>query len=345
MPSSRATMAAWQVRPPLSVMIAGSDLHDRLPIRTGGRRDQNLARLEGCEVARGRNAARTSRRDFFPYRPTGDDDGPVPFEIVGLVDIRRALRGHRLGPRLNDVELPVGAVLGPFDVHRHGGAGMLRIMGFDPHRKVGKAQHLRIGNAEFPPLGIGHVPGERRMATAALAVNHAYLLAAEPAPQHAAKSLAQRRLVNVELVRIDLTLDDGFAEAVTAGDEDHVAKSGFGIEREDDAAGADIRANHFHHGDGESDLEVIEAVVDAVGDRAIGENGGKAASAGFKQILRAAHNEESFHAAPQNSRSADPLPSRNFARRQRRRPRPPVQAADTLPRSVRGEAPYPSPCR
>ena len=146
----------------------------------------------------------------------------------------------------------------------------------------------------FRRSALGTFRVQRRMAAAALAVNHAYLLGAEPAAQHAAKPLVQGRLVNVELVGIDLALDDGFAETVTAGDEDHVAKSRFGIEREDDAAGREIRANHFHHGDGESDLEVIEAVVDAVGNRAIGENGGKAAPAGLEQILRAAHIEEAF---------------------------------------------------
>ena len=123
-------------------------------------------------------------------------------------------------------------------------------------------------------------------AAAALAVDHANLLATEPPPQDAAKSLLQGRLVNVELVRIDLALDDGFAEAVTARDENHIAKPGFGIEREDDATGADIRTDHFHHGDGEGDLEVVETLVEAVGNRAIGEDRGKAAPAGLEQVFR-----------------------------------------------------------
>ena len=108
--------------------------------------------------------------------------------------------------------------------------------------------------------------------------------------------------MNVELVGIDLSLDDGFAETVTARDENHIAKSRFGIEREDDAAGGEIRADHFHHGDGEGDFEVIEAVVDAVGNRAIGENRGKAAPAGFEQILRATHVEEAFMLARKTRR-------------------------------------------
>ena len=171
---------------------------------------------------------------------------------------------------------------------------MLRIMRLDPHREVGQTEHLRVGNAEFPPLGFGHVPGQRRMAAAPLAVDHSYLLGPEPAAQHTAEALRERRLVNVELVGIDLALDDGFAEAVTAGDEDHVAESEFGVEREDDAAGSNVRAHHLHHGDRKEDLEVIEPVVDAVGDRAVGENRGKAAPAGLEQVLRPPHIEEAF---------------------------------------------------
>ena len=104
-------------------------------------------------------------------------------------------------------------------------ARFFRIVLLDPHRNFRKAQHLRIGNAELPPLGARHGANSRRTAAAALAVSHAYLLAAEPAAQHAAKPLLQRRLVNIELVRIDLSLDDGFAKTITARDKNHVAKS------------------------------------------------------------------------------------------------------------------------
>src|SRR6266542_5431925 len=47
---------------------AGRDLHDRLPIRAGGRCHQDLARLEGCEIARGRNAACAPGYDLLSYR-------------------------------------------------------------------------------------------------------------------------------------------------------------------------------------------------------------------------------------------------------------------------------------
>ncbi len=91
-------------------------------------------------------------------------------------------------------------------------------------------------------LGIGAF-GQRRVAAAvAVGIDHAHLLAAERAAQHGAMALPEGRLVDVELVRIDRALHDVLAEPVDAGDEHHVAKAGFGIEREDDAAGARCRS-------------------------------------------------------------------------------------------------------
>ncbi len=164
----------------------------------------------------------------------------------------------------------------------------------DPNGCFGKEQDLGIGNAELMLLRDRHGPNEGSVAAAALAVDHADLLLAETAPQHAAKALRQGRLVDVELVGIDTALDDGLAKAVTPRHEDHVRKSRFRVEREHHSAGRKIGPDHLHHGDGQGDLEVIKAVVDPVGDRAIGENGGKAAPAGLEQILRATYIEEAL---------------------------------------------------
>ena len=46
----------------------------------------------------------------------------------------------------------------------------------------------------------------------------------------------ERRLVDIELVGIDLALHDVLAEAIGAGDEHDVAEAGLGIQREDHAA-------------------------------------------------------------------------------------------------------------
>jgi hypothetical protein len=102
------------------------------------------------------------------------------------------------------------------------------------------------------------------------------LLLAERAAQHRAKALPKGRLVDVELVGIDLALDDVLAEAIGAGDEHHVAEAGFGVEREDHAAAARSERTIFITPTDSADLEVIEAVVDPIDDRAIGEHRGEA---------------------------------------------------------------------
>ena len=100
--------------------------------------------------------------------------------------------------------------------------------------------------------------------------------------------------MDIELVRVDLALHDVLAEPVGAGDEHDVAKAGFGVEREDHAARREIGAHHLHHADRQRDLEMVEAVVDAVDDRAIGEERGEAAPAGFEQLGFAAHVEKAL---------------------------------------------------
>ena len=71
-------------------------------------------------------------------------------------------------------------------------------------------------------------------------------------------------------------------------------KPEFGVEREDHAARREIRADHLHHADRQRDLEVVEAVVDAIDDGAVGEDRGKAAPAGLEQIGLAAHIQKAL---------------------------------------------------
>jgi hypothetical protein len=129
---------------------------------------------------------------------------------------------------------------------------------------------------------------------AAAGVDHAQLLAAERAAENGAIAGAERRLVHVELVGIDRALHDVFAEPVDPGDEHHVAETRLGVQREHDAARGAVGPRHLHHADGEADLEVIEAVVDAIGDRAVGEDRGEAAAASVEQCIRTAHVEKTF---------------------------------------------------
>ena len=120
------------------------------------------------------------------------------------------------------------------------------------------------------------------------------LLLPQRAAQHRAMTLPEGRLVDVELVGIDLALHDILAEAVGAGDEHHVAEAGLGVEREDDAARGQVGAHHLHHADRQADLEMVEAVVDAIDDGAVGEQRGEAAPAGLEHVVGAADVQKAF---------------------------------------------------
>ena len=142
------------------------------------------------------------------------------------------------------------------------------------------------------------------------------MLAAERAAQDRAVTLAEGRLVDVELVRIDLALDDVLAKAPGAGDENHVAEPGFGIEREDDAARGEIGADHLHDADRQRHLEMVEAVVDAIDDGPVGEDRGKAAPAGLDHVGFAAHVQETL-VLPGKARGRQIFGGRRTAHRDR----------------------------
>ena len=128
----------------------------------------------------------------------------------------------------------------------------------------------------------------------ATGVDHAHVLATQSPAQDGTVSLAKRRLVDVEFVGIDGALDDVFAQSVDARDEDHIAKTGFRIQRECDAAGGPVGSDHLHHADRKRDLEMVEPIVGAIGNCAVRENGSKAAPTGVEQIFHAVNVEETF---------------------------------------------------
>ena len=76
-------------------------------------------------------------------------------------------------------------------------------------------------------------------------------------------------LVDVELVGIDGALHHRLAQAIGRGDEHHLVEAGLGVEREHDAGGAQVAAHHALHARRQRDVGVREALVDAIGDRAV----------------------------------------------------------------------------
>src|SRR6516165_1159869 len=281
-PSSRATMAAWQVRPPRLVTIAAA------VFMTGS---QSGLVASATSTSPGRKEVRlcasvTTRTLPEPiFSPTARPvtrTGPLAFKVkVSNAPVARR-------------EATVFSILSPFDIHRGRLPGQLRIVVLDADRVIGELEHLAIGETIAFAVGFAgrQVPGAGLAVSTT--IDEPQLLSAERAAQHGAVALAEGRFMDVELVRIDLALDDVFAETPGAGHEDHIAKPGFGVEREDDAARRAIRANHFHHPDRQRHFEVVEAVVDAIDDGAVGEDRGEAPAAGLKQIAFAAYIQKAL---------------------------------------------------
>ena len=169
-----------------------------------------------------------SRSDLFAHRATFDDDLAATFEDVVLKHVRFALRRHRLGPGLDDVDLPVEAVLRPLHVHR------LLIVRFNRHRVVGQLEDVVIGETESLPVRLRRRNISRSRSGLAFEEDHLHGLVAEQSAKDRPVPQRKRRLMNVELIGIDRPLDDVFAEPVGAGDKHDVAKSGLRVKGEHD---------------------------------------------------------------------------------------------------------------
>ena len=125
-------------------------------------------------------------------------------------------------------------------------------------------------------------------------VDHALLLGAQLASQHGRLAGLQCRLEHIELIRVDRALYHHLSQPVAGGDEYHVAESRFGVQREQHARGADIRAHHQLHAGGQEHLLMGEAVVDAIGNGAVVVQRGEHLFDRVQHILDPRHVEEGF---------------------------------------------------
>ena len=100
--------------------------------------------------------------------------------------------------------------------------------------------------------------------------------------------------MDVEFVGVDRALHNVLTQPVDAGDEYDIAETRLGIQCEDDSARGPVGSHHLHDPDRERDLEMVEPIVDSIGNGPICEDGREAAPAGFEQVPRTADVEEAF---------------------------------------------------
>ena len=157
-------------------------------------------------------------------------------ELVAPQQVSRLLRGHGFGARLQQVELLVIAVLGPFDIHRAGRAALFAVVLLRFDGIARECQYLVIPEAVVTPACIGGVDIVHFLAIQVLIAYQRLLLRAELPAQHAAVPLLEGGLVYIELIRIHRALHDIFTETESGVDKHHIRKTAVGIQREHDTA-------------------------------------------------------------------------------------------------------------
>src|SRR5699024_2513816 len=216
------------------------------------------ARLDPVHVLDVGDDARAARADALADRPARAQDPAALHKIVALQHLSPVPTFHRLGPGLEDVELPRLAVLAPLDIHG------LAVVLLDDERLTCQVLDLRVGEREPQPLGFRHFDGLHRPAGFAIgAINHLDRFLAQATPQDCGPPGGQRRLVDVKLVRIDGALNHGFTQAVSGRDEYDIPETRLRVHREHHARGAKVAAYHLLHANGQGHLGVLEALMDA----------------------------------------------------------------------------------
>src|SRR5690606_36305591 len=241
-------------------------LHYRLPIGIGHVGHQDVARLDFVHLGHVTDHLDRAGADTLANGAAFNQHGALFLQQVTFhhVDVAAALHGLRA--RLDDVQLAVITVFGPLDIHR------TTIVLFDGHRLLGQAHDFFIAQAETSALGLVHVDGLHRAASAGhFAIDHLDGLATQVTAQDRRTTRFQGRLVNIELVRLHGALHHSLTQRVGAGDEDHTAEARLGVQGEHDAGGTGFRATHALHTGGQCHQLVVEALVYAVGKGAVVE--------------------------------------------------------------------------
>jgi len=249
-PSSRLTIAAWQVRPPRLVMIAeaffmagsqsGSVLSaTRISPSLNSRRNSTL-----------RDNPHRTARDAFPDAPAGDEHGTPRSLSRKVCTTSRFLPACTVSGRAWTMNnLARVAVTSPFDVHRHVMPTLRGIVILDhaaPARQFKNGVVIQ-GKAGAVTRRHRHVLDHP---AAACVVDQLEFLGTDPLLEDGAEALLQRWFEYGILIRIDGAEHDVFPNPSGRIDEHRIGKPGLGVDREHDARRPQIRAHHPLHTDG-----------------------------------------------------------------------------------------------
>ena len=245
-------------------------LHHGLPVGVRHVGHEDVARLDPVHLGGRLDQAHDALTDALADGATARQHVGFRFQAVSAQVARALARFHGLRARLQDVELLVDAVPPPLDVHR------AAVVLFDRHGEPRELVRLGVGDRESMPILVGDIDGDGRGARAlAVAEHHAHGLRADGLAQDRRSLRDEVGLVEIELVRVHRALHDGLAQAVRSRDENDLIEARFRVQREHDARGPDVAADHALDAGGQGHGFVREALVDPIGDRPIVVEAGK----------------------------------------------------------------------
>ena len=163
---------------------------------------------------------------------------------------------------MDDEQFTAHAILRPFDIH------WAAVMLFDRQCLTCQFLHVFIADGELIAQLLRRVFNTNALARN-IGVDHAILLGTDRAAQDCLLAFVQRWLIDIEFIRVHCALHDHFAEAERRRDEHDIAETRFGVERKQHAGCADVRAHHQLDACTQEHVFVLEAVMDAVCNRAI----------------------------------------------------------------------------
>ncbi len=270
----------------------GGALHHRFPVGVGHVGDEHVAGLDLVHFADVVHEPHGAGTDLLPDGTAFGEHRPLAQQLVALLGLALLLALHGFRARLQDVELAVGAVLAPLDVHR------AAIVFFDHERVPGELLDVRVAQRIAVALLGLDVGGLHQLAGGLFLLGRGELhldqLGAQVAADHGLLAGAQRGLVNVELVGVHGALHHRFTEAVARGDEHHVLEARLGVDGEHHAGRAKVRADHALHARRERHHVVREALVHAVADGAVVVEGSKDFLHLVQHVVDADHVQEGF---------------------------------------------------
>ena len=242
-------------------------LHHGFPVGVRHVGHQHIAGLDLVHLGNVVHQAHRAGADLLANGAALGQHRAVALELVAQFSLILGLALHGFRACLQDVELAVGAVLTPLDVH---GAAIVLL---NHQRVAGQLLHISVGQRVTVALLGGHINGLDQLATGGLFLgrgeHHLDQLAAQVAADQRLFARLEHGLVHIELVGVHGALHHGLAQAVAAGDEHHVFKTGFGVDGEHHTCRAQVGTHHALHASGQGHHVVLEALVHAVGDGAV----------------------------------------------------------------------------